>query len=193
MHLEQNKESVKPFPRLSALHERHRGVTPALATVYEEAASVCLSRYHTPPTTLTVSQEDQPKSQYSADWRLPTARERAVYANQDHATEKGAYGLALGAAEVHLGLVAVGQAEGRTGADYYLMPLSNASIEEDDAEINLEDAIRLEISGIDRSDDYIFLARLRHKIEQTRRGKSNLPALAGVVAFNLCRIGFRRL
>jgi hypothetical protein len=37
---------------LRNLHERHRGLTVAVAGSYEEAAAVCLQRHHTPPVDL---------------------------------------------------------------------------------------------------------------------------------------------
>jgi hypothetical protein len=40
---------------LEALHERHRALTEPLAGAYREAASVCLSRHHTPPVQVTLS------------------------------------------------------------------------------------------------------------------------------------------
>jgi hypothetical protein len=55
----------------------------------------------------------------------------------------------------------------------------------------LENAIRLEVSGIDRCNDALLLKRLREKIDQAKRGRSNLPALAVVVGFSMLRIAFR--
>ena len=40
--------------RLDGLHERHPGLTQALGQSYVEAASVCLSRHHQPPVTVSL-------------------------------------------------------------------------------------------------------------------------------------------
>jgi hypothetical protein len=45
--------------------------------------------------------------------------------------------------------------------------------------------VRLEVSGIDRCTESEALYRIRQKVQQAQRGKSDLPALASVVAFNL--------
>jgi hypothetical protein len=48
---------------------------------------------------------------------------------------------------------------------------------------DLEGCLRLEVSGTDRGTASAVARRLREKIEQTMVGKSNLPAMAGVVGF----------
>ena len=63
-----------------------------------------------------------------------------------------------------------------TGADYYLAPRSKSP---DD----LEDCLRLEVSGVDRGPESTISQRLRAKSAQASKGNSNLPALAGVVGF----------
>ena len=100
--------------------------------------------------------------------------------------------MTLAAAEVHLGLVAYGRTGRGTGADYYIGPQDD--FDAADADINLEGAYRLEVSGIDRcQSDWALEARIRQKVGQARAGRSSLPALAGVVAFNLLRIAFREV
>ena len=85
----------------------------------------------------------------------------------------------LAAVEFSTGLVAVYRAETRTGADYYVAP-ADAEIED------LEDCIRLEVSGVDRGDLRLLRRRLIEKINQVESGNSNLPAMAGVTGFR-CR------
>ena len=63
-----------------------------------------------------------------------------------------------------------------TGADYYIAPKGTAL---DD----LEDCLRLEVSGVDRGPESAIDRRLRTKLAQAAAGNSNLPALAGVVGF----------
>jgi hypothetical protein len=65
---------------------------------------------------------------------------------------------------------------------------------EDDV-LNFEalNLLRVEVSGIDNcGDDAHLEARVRAKVYQLRRGSSPIPGLAGVVAFDLARIRFRR-
>lgn len=88
-----------------------------------------------------------------------------------------AYLFALAASEVMLGWYAIRRAETRTGADYYLAPLNHSP--ED-----LEDVYRLEVSGT-RLDEAAVRQRLMEKVQQTRDGNSNLPAVAIVVGFKV--------
>jgi hypothetical protein len=82
----------------------------------------------------------------------------------------------LAAVELTNGLVAVRRAENDTGADYYVAPAGT--------ELNdLEEAIRLEVSGIDLGGKSDVKRRLKIKVDQAARGKSNLPAMAGIVGF----------
>ena len=68
------------------------------------------------------------------------------------------------------------RAETRTGADYYVAP-HGASADD------LEDCLRLEVSGVDRGPESVVRKRLNDKLRQAAAGNSNLPALAGVVGF----------
>ena len=90
--------------------------------------------------------------------------------------EAGAYACALAAVELSDGLVAVHRAETRTGADYYIAAAGRAL--ED-----LEDCLRLEVSGVDRGEPSAVNQRLKEKLAQAAAGASNLPAMAGVVGF----------
>ena len=183
--------SVREFPRVESLHERHFGLTKQICAHYAQAASVCMSRHHDPPAVIRVSEGENDQS-FVAHWSAATVRDRGAWANDNDATEVGAYGFALGAAEAFLGLVAVRRAEGGTGADYYVAPHGAGDYPSDEM-LDLEEAVRLEVSGIDRSKhEHVILGRLRQKVEQTRRGQSNLPAISGVVAFDLRRIIFQK-
>jgi len=73
-------------------------------------------------------------------------------------------------------LGAVRRAETKTGADYYIGPQGSGS---DD----LDNCLRLEISGLNEGSHTEVLRRLLQKVEQAIQGKSNLPAIAGVVGF----------
>jgi hypothetical protein len=113
----------------------------------------------------------------NAFWHATTPRTRSAWANEHDTTEAGAYALVLAAVELAEGLVAVRRAETRTGADYYLAPVG--------AVVNdLENCLRLEVSGTDKGTKSSVKQRLLSKLDQAARGDSNLPALAGVVGFH---------
>lgn len=181
------------FPALDALDQRHFGVTQEVGAGIAMCARVCLYRHHKPPTTaVTVSAQNTADKPYAVTWLRPTQRQIESVEKRD-ATRDGAYCLALGASEIHLGLFALGRAQTGTGADYYLGPSGNG-INVIDGELDWERAFRLEVSGIDRcSTEARLRHRLREKLEQARRGRSNLPAMAVVVAFDLRRIVFQEV
>ena len=158
------------------LADRHYGVTKALGDSYTEAARVCLHRHHTSPQSFHVDRELD-RSVASVDWAPPTHRELAAHANEIDATEAGAYAMVLAGIELTDGLVAVHRAETRTGADYYLAPSGNAATD-------LESSLRLEVSGISKGEMQDVKDRLGVKVRQAAKGKSALPAIAGVVCFS---------
>ena len=112
----------------------------------------------------------------SSNGHVPDARTRDAWANVIDTTEAGAYACALAAVELADGLVAVRRAETLTGADYYVAPPGNSP---DD----LEECLRLEVSGVDRGPERAIEQRLGAKLAQAAAGNSNLPALASVVGF----------
>lgn len=171
--------------RIDALHERHPGLTPSLAGTLEEAACVCLARYHQSPVTVDLRNAAQ-EEQLELPFRDPDARTRRAHANEIDATEAGAYGVSIAAVEVVSGLVAVTRAATHTGSDWYVAP-TGAAVED------LEQCLRLEVSGIGRGPSSAVARRLREKLEQAARGQSNLPALASVVGFEARAIAISRL
>jgi hypothetical protein len=178
------------FPDLDTYHTAHPGLTEKIGAYYAEAARVCLDRHHQPPQSVDISGDDTMTQSYLMEWSPPTTKECNAWGNSIDATEDASYCLALAAAHVHLGLAAIRRAPEFSGSDYYLGPVDTAE-EPADGELSLENAIRLEVSGIDRCNDALLLKRLREKIDQAKRGRSNLPALAVVVGFSMLRIAFR--
>ena len=178
------------FPALSSLHERHYGVDPSVCSALDASARVCLDRHHSSPADIAVTSTPGVTHSYILAWLPSTQRQRHSLANPDDATRDGAYCLTLAAAEIELGWVACARTPRGSGADYYLKPLSEPCLSE--GELDLERAFRLEVSGIDRCRSEAQLnQRVREKEDQTRRGRSDLPALAGVVAFDLLKIVLR--
>lgn len=165
----------KPRPRLDALHERHPGLTAPLGGTFFEAASVCLSRHHDSPVDMSIVCNGTASSQ-QIDFAKPDTRMLNAWANDIDTTESGAYGMSLATVETEEQLVAIRRAETLTGADWYVAPIGTDPGD-------LENCFRLEVSGIDAGGQSVVDARLQQKIEQTRRGASNLPAIASVVGF----------
>lgn len=167
----------KPKLRLESLHERHVGLTPSLSGTFFEAASVCLSRHHASPVEFDLVSSGDSSSRM-VDFAKPDDRMLNAWANDIDTTESGAYGLCLAAVEVEEQLVAVRRAETLKGADWYVAPIGT---QPDD----LEHCFRLEISGVDAGGRSVVEARLRDKVDQTKRGASNLPAIASVAGFKV--------
>jgi hypothetical protein len=165
--------------------ERHRGFTNAVAQSYTEAARVCLDRHHESPVGFKIASADR-ETDAVAEWQKADDRTRGAWANETDATEAGAYACALAAVELSDGLVAVHRAETGTGADYYIAPAGSALND-------LEDCLRMEVSGVDRGGLSAVNQRLKEKREQALAGASNLPAMAGVVGFRACIIRLSRV
>lgn len=154
---------------------RHPALKTPIAEFYETAACVCLDRHHTTPTTFLLAlRVDQETVQ--VNWEPQDDETRRAWANEIDTTEAGAYACVIAAVELLTGMVAVRRAEGGTGADFYIGP-PGAGRED------LEDCLRLEVSGVDRGTPEQVARRLDQKIGQVIRGRSDLPAYAGVVGF----------
>lgn len=174
-----------PDLRLDGLHARHPGLTQALGQTYVEAASVCLSRHHQPPVTISLKHAGNDELRV-VTFVIPDARVSNAHANETDATEIGAYGVSLAAVEAVVGLVAVRRAETLTGADWYVAP-KGTDIED------LESCIRLEVSGSSAGASADIKRRLGEKVAQAARGQSNLPAIAAVVGFKALEVAISPL
>lgn len=122
----------------------------------------------------------------TAKWKPSDNRTKAAWANEIDATEWGAYGFAIAALELSEDLYAIHRAETKTGADYYIAP-SGRSYDD------LEEALRLEVSGTASAELAVLESRLNIKVKQASSGQSNLPAIAAVVGFRLKLIKLRRV
>ena len=167
--------AIKPVLEIHNLSDRHEGLTESIAESYAEAARVCLDRHHESPTEFDIDSSGE-KTEAVTEWAAPDERIRRAWANEIDTTELGAYACTLAAVELSKGLVAVRRAETKTGADYYVAPMGSSV---DD----LENCLRLEVSGIDHGSSSSVAQRLRIKLQQAASGESNLPAMAGVVGF----------
>src|SRR4030042_3819615 len=169
------RELAPPLLPLTAMEERHSGLTKPIANGYLEAARVCLDRHHTPAQTFSIRNAARAMAAL-AEWEPASARIQSAWANEIDATEAGAYAFALAAVELSEGLYAVRRAETRTVADYYIAPCGK-TIED------LEDCLRLVVSGTDTGNEAAVERRLKEKVQQATKGDSNLPAMATVVGF----------
>lgn len=158
-----------------ALDRRHPGVTRAIGAVYYEALCVALARHHISPVSIVVHRGALRVARTAA-FQKPSKRARDAWANETDTTANAAYAICLVAVEDSEGLVAVHRAETQTGADYYVAP-PGKTLED------LEACFRLEVSGVNEGGQSVLAQRLKEKVAQTRRGRSNLPAIATVAGF----------
>jgi hypothetical protein len=166
-------ERTPKILRFEQLAGRHP-IDPAQLQGYANAAKVRLEAHHQPPVSFEVTTKGE-TTLYEVGWQPVDDVLRRSYNNHDDAVRDGAYVMAFAAVEEVEGLVAIGRAETRTGADYYVAPLGTAPQD-------FEEALRLEVSGTDGS-VATCRARLKQKQEQTRKGTGTEPALAAVVGF----------
>ncbi len=167
--------SDQELPELRSVRApRHPGVSAAVCEALAEAAEVCLARHHEPPrTSLRVACVGK-ESVRSLKWSAPDETAQRSWSNRDDATRDGAYVVSLAVVEHELRMVALSRADTRTGADYYVGRPESP---------DLEQAFRLEISGLNEGGLVDIRRRLRSKEEQAAKGDSFLPAYASVVGF----------
>lgn len=173
-----------PLPSIDRLAERHIGLTEAVARYFNECVGVCFHRHQAGPTSLVI-RAPETYSRRDLSWTPPDERTQRAHANRDDATRDAAYGVSIAAVEAELGWIATQRAETRTGADYYIAPADKAD--------DLEAAHRLEVSGTDRGDEGEIRRRLSQKVQQTKDGDAEGPALAVVVGFAAARIAMERV
>lgn len=169
---------------IDAFETRHALSSGTSISLYE-AARVCLERHHTSPVSFLIVRQNE-SIMATVQWPPTNSRIQASWRNEIDATEEGAYACVLAAVELLEGLIAIGRAETKTGADFYVAP---PGTEYDD----LENSIRLEVSGTDRGSASRLSSLLKEKLNQARRGDSNLPAIAGVLGFKVLQMRLARL
>lgn len=173
---------------LRKMESRHPGLTPSLADHQCEAAGVCLARFHELPPSLLHLQAPAYDRKYELIWRFPTPVELAANANEDDATEAGAYAVALASVDAHLGLVTIGRTYRRSGADWHLRPYP---VVEQPFDIDRDDVVRLEVSGV--SDDNETKMRERVRVKRAQAAARPGAALVAVVGFRSSRVVIRRV
>lgn len=173
-------ESPLPLLPLENLANRHYGLIDPIAEGYLAAARVCLDRHHQSPVNILIANATGEKRAVIR-WEKADDRTRGALNNETDTTEAGAYACIIAAVELSEGMFAVRRAETGTGADYYVAPAGKGL---DD----LEDCWRLEVSGTDKGNAAAVARLLKRKVLQARSGNSNLPALAGVIGFEVLNI-----
>jgi hypothetical protein len=169
-----------PLLPLAEMADRHYGLIAPIADGYVAAARVCLDRHHSSPVPVDIRNSTS-VLQARIEWDKADDRTRGALNNEIDTTEAAAYACIIAAVELSEGLFAVRRAETSTGADYYVAPVGKGL--ED-----LEDCFRLEVSGTDRGNRKAVQRLLQRKVNQARQGNSNLPALAGVIGFEVLTI-----
>lgn len=164
-----------PLLPLQNMAERHQGLTRSVAENNLEAARICLDRHHLSPKEFTL-EDDAVQSIARVEWEATDDRTKNAW-DKDDATEYGACAFAIAAIELSRELFAIRRMSKGTGADYYVA-LRSQDLED------LENCFRLEVSGTS-SDKVEVKKRLSIKIDQTRRGNSNLPALVSIIGFKV--------
>ena len=180
----QESTTNEAIPDLHELHERHPGLTEFLCKSLAEAAEVCLYRHHEPPVNIDVEYRDHQSSR-TLNWSVPDEVAKKAHNNSNDATEDGAYSVSLAVLEVEVGLVTYGRTKTKTGADWWVGPPGGS------LDLDFEDKIRLEVSGIDAGSLAQFQQRLRSKIQQTIDGNSDTPAIAAIVEFKEKRVALQ--
>ena len=168
-------ENNLPLLPLENMAERHQGLTSSVAQNNLEAARICLDRHHLSPKEFTL-EDDKVESRAKVEWEPTDKRTKDAW-DKDDATEAGACAFSIAAIKLLRNLFAVRRMSKGTGADYYVA-LDNQDLED------LENCFRLEVSGTS-SDKVEVKKRLNVKIDQTKKGNSNLPALVSIVGFKV--------
>lgn len=168
-------DSDPPLLPLQNMAERHQGLTRSVLESNLEAARICLDRHHKSPKEFTLA-DDTVQSIARVEWEATDDRTKNAW-DKDDATEYGACAFAIAAIELSRGFFAIRRMSKGTGADYYVA-LRSQDLED------LENCFRLEVSGTS-ADRVEVKKRLNVKIEQTRKGNSNLPALVSIVGFKV--------
>lgn len=158
----------------------HPGITTHFGSVLAEAAAVCLdSQDHKNGVQLRMSGEFS--ALHPLIWEKVTDQMRRSYADEQVATEHGAYGIAVLIIDRHAGLKVVERSRKGTGFDLWLGT-------EDRHGPYFQNKARLEVSGIRTGNDSQLRRRVKEKLQQTTvSDKMKLPAFVAVTEFGTPR------
>lgn len=164
-----------PTLTLPQLAQGMPGITPSFGNCLAEAASICLEdQKHSSGVLLNVNGDF--KQIFNIIWGITTEQIRRCWADLEVTTEHGAYGIAALLVVALTDMTIVERSRKGTGFDFWLG-------HKDMKEPLFQNKSRLEVSGIRNGDESEIKARLRQKINQTKRSDGVLPAYVVVVEF----------
>ena len=161
-----------------------RYVPPSYGANLAEAAGVCLeSQGHAHGVEIQV--RGYIVGDYSVEWPTITEEHRRFRNDESEATEEGAAGVAILLVELKTPYSVIRRSRKGTGIDYWL---GNAS------DVTFQRKARMEVSGIRKGNSREVMARVRQKLDQTKRSDDvygNLPVYVIVVEFGTPRAEVR--
>ena len=150
------------------------GLSPRLGAAMAEAASACLDDCgHAMPARLAVEGEEE--CEFDLVWLEVDDQIRRTWADEQYATEQGAYGIAILVVRAIRGLTVLERSRKGTGFDYWMGEATDPLF---------TDKARLEISGIRRGADHIVAARVKQKVGQISASSGRLRGIVVVVEFS---------
>jgi hypothetical protein len=158
------------------LREGKLGLTKAYGSFLVEAASFCLHLNKHPNPVFVIVTGDTPTSG-SLKWDEITEIHNHSFADEQEATEYGAYGVAAVIVLKLTGISHIARSAKGTGIDFWL------GLGTDERGI-FQSTARLEVSGILKGRDSRIAARKSTKLAQTARSdETSLPAYVAIVEF----------
>lgn len=149
------------------------GLSQPMGAAMAEAAAVCLDDcgHHTPVRLIVDGDESRP---YDLKWLPADDQARRTWADEEFATEQGAYAIAILVVRDIRGHTVLERSQKGTGFDYWMgeagsMPFTAKT--------------RLEVSGIRRGGSRTISARVNQKIRQISVSSGQLPGIVVVVEF----------
>ncbi|MFY9820324.1 MAG: hypothetical protein WAM82_03020 [Thermoanaerobaculia bacterium] len=159
---------------LSTLSEGMPGLTPAWGAVLAEAASICLE-HQGHPVDVAMTVDGSFDASLIVNRLGVTAQMLLSNQDEEEATEHGACGIAILAVGALMSLVVARRSRRGTGFDYWLTA---------NEENLLQQAERLEVSGIRNGSESTVKARVLEKTKQIQQFRAGSPVLIAIVEFS---------
>jgi len=151
------------------------GLSPEVGAEMAQAAAVCLEdQEHEPGTTVLTVRGDL-AARYALDWTPVTEQMSRTWRDHAVATEQGAYAVAISVMRAAKGLAVTERSRRGTGFDFWLGLHDSLFV---------QNAARLEVSGIRRGDNAAVRRRLREKAGQLQQRTRVPKGYAVVVEFS---------
>ena len=136
-----------------------------------EAAAVCLDDCGHPTPVQLIVDGDESRS-YDLKWSPADDRSRRTWADEEFATEQGAYAIAILVVRDIRGHTVLARSRKGTGFDYWMGKAGS---------MPFTAKVRLEVSGIRRGISSTISARVNQKIRQISVSSGQLPGIVVVV------------